>query len=365
MTLQGKGFMIWKVPSCEKGDANVIAAEAKKAGLTHVLIKVANGIYPYNIEKETKKDLVPPVVFALKEQGIQVWGWHYVFGDYPIREAEIAVTRVKQLGLDGYTIDAEAEYKRPGMEDAARRFMAKLREGIPNTKVSLCSYRYPNLHREFPWKAFLEKSDYNMPQVYWEQAHNAGEQLKRCVKQFMELAPFRPIMPMGPVYKTGGWLPYAADITDFLVTARHLNLSAANFFAWDWRSILSSLWDAAARFPWPTAPVVPKDMPQMVIDTLNTHDHLLVSSLYADDAVHITADKTAQGPEAIGKWYKGIFSEKLPKAKFTLTGDSGSGNSRKFTWTADSPEGKVTDGSDVIGILDGRITYHYSYFTIR
>ena len=45
---QGKGFYIWKIPSCEGGDPVKIAYTAHRAGLTHVLIKIANGIYDYN-----------------------------------------------------------------------------------------------------------------------------------------------------------------------------------------------------------------------------------------------------------------------------------------------------------------------------
>jgi VCBS repeat-containing protein len=48
MTLEGKGFYIWKVKDCEAGNANAIAEAAKNASLGHVLIKIANGVYPYN-----------------------------------------------------------------------------------------------------------------------------------------------------------------------------------------------------------------------------------------------------------------------------------------------------------------------------
>ena len=66
MALQGKGFFIWKIKNCEGGDAALIAKKAKKAGLSHVLIKVANGIYSYNYDWARKIDLVPPVAEALR-----------------------------------------------------------------------------------------------------------------------------------------------------------------------------------------------------------------------------------------------------------------------------------------------------------
>ena len=43
MTLEGKGFFTWKIPNCEHGDPKLIAAHAKSAGLTHLVVKVADG----------------------------------------------------------------------------------------------------------------------------------------------------------------------------------------------------------------------------------------------------------------------------------------------------------------------------------
>jgi hypothetical protein len=83
MSLEGKGFYIWQVRSCEKGDAEKIALLAQQAALTHVLIKIADGAFPYNYDWKTQKDLALPVVRALQERGIVVWGWHYVYGEKP------------------------------------------------------------------------------------------------------------------------------------------------------------------------------------------------------------------------------------------------------------------------------------------
>jgi len=122
MSLEGKGFFIWKIRDCENGDRNAIANLALQANFTHVLIKVADGIYGYNIEPNGT-DLAPPVVRALQSKGLQVWGWHYLYGDNPIGEANKAIQRIDQLNLDGYTLDVEGEYKEPGKRLAARNFM--------------------------------------------------------------------------------------------------------------------------------------------------------------------------------------------------------------------------------------------------
>ena len=112
MSVGGKGFFIWKIKKCENGDVKKIAQLAHKAGFSHVIIKVANGIWKYNYDWENHVDWCPDLVEALRDNGIEPWGWHYVFGEDPMREARVAIERVKGLGLKGYVIDAEAHYKR-------------------------------------------------------------------------------------------------------------------------------------------------------------------------------------------------------------------------------------------------------------
>ena len=203
-----------------------------------------------------------------------------------------------------------------------------------------------------------------MPQVYWLKAHNPGSQLQRCVNEFQAMTPFRPIIPTGPVFRYGEWEPSPSEIIEFVNTARSLNLSAANFFTWDYRTILSSLWDTIAAYPWGSQPI-PQDLPELYIHSLNTHDPSQVTALYRSDAVHITAAQTIQGSNTIDAWYNNFLTNTLPDSIFILTGSSGTGNSRHFTWNAQSPQGQVTNGSDTIGMLNGKIVYHYSFFRVN
>ena len=57
MTLTGKGYYIWQVKHCENGDADRIAALAQEANLSHVLVKIADGTFPYNIDLDNGFDL--------------------------------------------------------------------------------------------------------------------------------------------------------------------------------------------------------------------------------------------------------------------------------------------------------------------
>jgi hypothetical protein len=72
---------------------------------------VADGLWAYNVDRQNNRDYLPPVIQALRARGIQVWGWHYVYGQNVQGESRIAIQRVKQLQLDGYVINAEIEYR--------------------------------------------------------------------------------------------------------------------------------------------------------------------------------------------------------------------------------------------------------------
>ncbi len=370
MGLQGKGFFIWKIKNCEGGDAVQIAKAAKNAGLSRVLIKVANGVYSYNYDWARKIDLVPPVAQALRSVGIEIWGWHYVYGNQPISEARIAIRRVEELNLSGYVINAESEYKESGKAAAAKKFMLELKKGLGDVvPVALSSYRYPSLH-PIPWNEFLEKCDFNMPQVYWLHAHNPGTQLFQTLRQYEspKIKFHPPIIPVGAAFKEHGWVPNTSDVVEFLDTARALNLGGVNF--WEWyacREVLlpqKEVWNLIAEYNWNTDSELLKDITEKYIEALNTLDVEKIIGLYHDRAVHVTSARTVSGKPAIKAWFESFLGQLLPKAKFTHTGFSGTGNSRHFTWKAVSNQNKVLDGNDTFGLIDGKITYHYTFFTI-
>ena len=369
MVLEGKGFFIWKIKDCESGDPQLIAYKALDAGFSHILIKIANGIYSYNYDWDRMIDLVPPVANALKERGIQVWGWHYVYGDDPINEARIAIHRVQDLDLDGYVIDAEAEYKESGKTTAARHFMTELRNGLVNdVPVALSSYRYPTLH-PIPWNAFLEKCDYTMPQVYWMKSHNPGSQLEQTLREYEDLDFHPPMVPVGSAFTEHGWTPTTSEVLEFLDTARSLNLPAANFWEWfNCREILTpkyEMWDLIASYDWDSGYPTEKDISERYITALNTHDVEKVVDLYNENAVHVTSSRTIFGKSAIRAWYETLLNHLLQNGVFLRTGFSGKGNIRHFTWVCQAETTDVLNGNDTLGLHEDKISYHFSFFTVN
>ena len=251
--LSGKGMYIWQILECEAGNPSEIVKQALAAGISHVFVKIADGIYAYGLNRLI--DLPAVVVKALQQAGITVWGWHYVYGNDPIREAEMAGRHIKETGVTGYVVDAESEYKLPGKAAAARVFMARLRADLPDFPVGLSSYRYPSLHPQFPWVEFLSRCDVNIPQVYWMFAANPGEQLRRSVAEFAELPVRRPLIPTGAAWKQGSWKVTPAQVVEFMDTAKALGLPGASFWSWQHaRADLPAVWEAVAAYPFRPEP---------------------------------------------------------------------------------------------------------------
>jgi hypothetical protein len=338
------------------------------AGFSHVLIKIANGIYSYNYDWDQKIDLVPQVATALREYGIQVWGWHYVYGDDPVNEARIATHRVQDLELDGYVIDAEAEYKDSGKKTAARYFMEELRSGLgKNIPVALSSYRYPSLH-PIPWNTFLEKCDLTMPQVYWMKAHNPGSQLEQTLREYENLDFHLPMVPVGAAFTEHGWTPTNSEVLEFLDTARSLNLPGVNFWEWyNCREVLEpkyEMWDLISSYDWESGYPVDRDITERYISALNSHDVETVIELYNEKAVHVTSARTIFGKNAIRSWYETFLNNLLPNGIFLRTGFTGIRNIRHFNWVCQAETTDIHNGNDTLGLHNDKISYHFSFFTV-
>jgi hypothetical protein len=254
------GMWIWKIKDCNGGDPLMIAQAAKLAGLSRVYLKVADGPYTFNINPTTKADLCPAVVKALQAAGIEVWGWHYCYGYYPDQEAQVAVKRISELHLDGYILDVEGEFKTTFAADAANRattLCTLIRKSFPTYPLGFSSFRFPNYHQEFVWSVFYKYCDFNLPQVYWEQAHNAGYQVKESLRQFKLMSP-KPLWPIGATYKNGGWAPSEAEVTEFLDTCKAMGFENPSFFSWDeCERDLPALWAVVSKYGEQKAPLPP------------------------------------------------------------------------------------------------------------
>jgi len=249
--LQGKGFWITEISTCENGVPQAIRDAAQQAGLSHVIINVADG--PRAIAPETG---LAATVDLLRNCGMIVWGWQRIYGDDPDGEAQAARRQVHTLGLSGYVLRAGAAYERLDKQRAAERFLHEVRLGL-DVPLALSAYRFPNYHPRFPWAVFLKHCDFHLPPVFWEAAHNAAWQLNESKRQCDALPWARPYLAVGAAYRApSGWAPREQDIVAFLEAASVLKVAAVSFFEWGaCRRDLPLVWKTIADYEWPASPL--------------------------------------------------------------------------------------------------------------
>jgi hypothetical protein len=365
MTLEGKGFFTYLLPDCEGGDPTSILAAAQASGLSHVIVKIADGGEAFGINT-SGIDLTARVVRVLRASGIAAWGWHSIHGIDPSAEAAIAIERAQALGLDGYVMKVENEYQNPGTETSARQFMETVRNAL-TIPIALSSHRFPKYHPELPWSTFLEFSDLHMPLITWEFTHEAGAQLCESRRQCDALPNARPFIPTGAAYSESGWSPSAEEILDFLTTAQDLGLPAINFFRWDTcRKELPLLWTAISDFTWP----VPVSTTNQAIFSLppvdaflvkftaalNSHQVEAVDALFDPSAVQVWADQIRNSAAAIQAGF-GAFFKNLPTATIiTISQAQSEGDWHLFSWKAGSLKGETT-----LVLKAGKIILDYTF----
>lgn len=240
----GKGMFIWQLKNCAGGDPARLAAMAAASGIKWVSIKIADGIVSFNGD-------ISPAVRALKAAGVSVWGWSYVYGYRPEDEARRAIDRCNYHGLDGYHLNAEHEYKQAGRAVMAKRMMDVLRMSAPALPVGLCSYRFPSLHSEFPWKEFLDGCTHHAPQVYWLENDSSlapGGQLARSVRE-LKLKRDLPIVPLGVASPNdaGTWLPSIPQLDNFHAAVKSNGLPGWGYWSWEHAERRPEVWAAIAR----------------------------------------------------------------------------------------------------------------------
>lgn len=268
--MNGKGIFIWKAKNSADGSVEEIVQACLMLGLRWAALKIGDAA---SIEYASFADMRQAVT-AFKAAGISVWGWHYVYGGVwigkdgvvhvggpsPVQEADFAKRWVQALGLDGYIIDAEREWKISQQAKRATKFINAL-TGI-GCPVALSSYRFPSLHREFPWEKFLAGCDLHMPQVYW----GPGRAVIDLDRSIQELSARRmlPVVPTGRAYIGNGYPepgPGKDELDAFLNRAVERGCPGASFWALDFLYLHNGGQErsqAIADFKWGEQPPAPE-----------------------------------------------------------------------------------------------------------
>ena len=259
----GKGCFLWKLNYCAGGDPVALAEKAVAAGFAWVAIKVQGWASVY------QPSLLAPAIRELKARNIKVWGWGYLVGanlsgvSIAVAEANTTIKVLKDYLLEGFFIDAEAEYKRPGSTVWANQYINPLRSAVPTAPIGLCSYRFPAQHPELPWSQFLAGCDFHAPQVYWEGAHNPCAQLATSVTQ-LKVKKDLPIVPLGSAYAHGIWEPTVSDLNAFDACAKDVKLPGISWWSFQHAEARPEWWNAIGAHSWPPPPPPPLTLEQRV-----------------------------------------------------------------------------------------------------
>lgn len=232
---QGKGFFLWQLQKVMAyyPTGSALGAWLRSYGIFWITLKVANLRYPYNQVGGNDK-ILKEYIDGLKSSGLMVGGWHWTEPDQISYQGDLIEERRQKLGLDFIDINAESPWKVGyGNARAAKVYLDKQHNGV--VEISLCSYRYPTLHREFPWLAFLnhDKLDAVTPQVYWIGSHNPGDQLARSIQEYGDLTSRRYI-PIASTFGAGSWLPTVTDLVEFMGSCRSNGIHTFGFYSLDW-----------------------------------------------------------------------------------------------------------------------------------
>ena len=207
----GKGIWIWRLSEAEGGNVSAIIERCENVGIEWVAIKCGDGGYFWSQCKLS-------TIEQFQNAGIKVFGWQYVYGDDPIGEASVA-NQILDLGVDGFIIDAEAEYE--GKPDNATIYLENIRAEHPDSFIAYTTFPIIDYHTDFPYLEFGKYCDAVMPQDYWKEIGVTPEYMVEWMEEqwnkwhkIWEAGGYsdsiKPIIPLGQ-----GWDVSGSEITRF------------------------------------------------------------------------------------------------------------------------------------------------------
>ena len=236
----GKGMYLWILDRL--GSPATLVKSLKSAGIQWVAIKLQSGrlISDGRASEEFEHENPDIYIKMLKDAGIAVHGWGYVYGKFESQvrlEIETAVKSFNRFKVDSWCINAEVEYKTDKTPpELAELLVHGIRQSLPGVPLGYTTYRYPEYHKTFNWGPFVKYCDYASPQIYWVGATNPAAQLDKCISQYRTIGSTVPVIPIGCAYSDNGWDPTPAQMHEFYSHVVDLNLLGWSW--WEWKYII-------------------------------------------------------------------------------------------------------------------------------
>lgn len=151
----------------------------------------------------------PDIINKFKTQGIEVWGWRYIFDRRSSTSTTGVVNAIRRAigcGIQGFVFDVEQEVKNPGTHAKLREILMQAKQVIPNGCMGYTSFGAPDFHPEVPWRLLNERCDLQLPQIYFEkftfgsgtegsEQENENE-VTSCLEQHRRWGLDKPILPL-------------------------------------------------------------------------------------------------------------------------------------------------------------------------
>jgi Putative peptidoglycan binding domain len=222
--VDGRSMWIWYLSKSDGGSVPAIIARARAAGVGTLIVKSSDGANYWS-------QFTPGLVRELREGGLHVCAWQYVYGTEPVAEADLGA-RAAAAGAQCLIIDAEAEYE--GRYASAATYLHELRRQVGGSyPLGLASFPYVDNHPAFPYSVFLGAggAQFDMPQMYWVEIGLGPGSVFRHTYTDNRIYR-RPIFPLGQTYGS----PPAEDVQLFRGLAVRYGSPGISWWDYAWTS---------------------------------------------------------------------------------------------------------------------------------
>ena len=227
-----RGMWIWYVSQSNGGNLSSLIATAHRYGISTLFIKSGDGSALWS-------QFSSSLVNTLHAHGLRVCAWQYVYGSYPLTEAQVGATAVHRHA-DCLAIDAESEYE--GRYVSAQSYIRRLRQLVGSRfPIALASFPYVDYHPGFPYSVFMgpNGAQYNVPQMYWRDIGVSVDTVYAHTYAYNRIYG-RAIFPLGQIYSS----PPASQIKRFRQLARVYGAGGLSW--WDWQEAAPGAFSAVA-----------------------------------------------------------------------------------------------------------------------
>jgi hypothetical protein len=259
----GRAMYVWKlkdVLSAEGGVDNFID-KAKRARLSSVWIKVADGSAAYSNVSGDMAPTMTKIIESAHASGLEIWGWQVPH--CPNNDAQSPQNNAKTFGavaqnfkLDGLIMDAEggADYFQGDVAQASA--YAKAMRAVADNlgkPLGISSNDIPTGMSDWSAQFFeiAKVADFNFPQTYYGASRSVADRLNKAASSNASVrAPFIPVGAGFLGTSEGGCASASecgARAREFIRLCNAEQYQGYSF--WHWGGAPLALWDALNSTP--------------------------------------------------------------------------------------------------------------------